>query len=113
MNPPDQLDLFAQRKRGWKPALSDLLCVLRAHGGWMTRRDLEKHGFTERSIRRLSETDTQGRIFSYPNSPGYKLFSLVTVEEIDQCLPLKTQGGKMVRKWVMYHRNFHRREGLS
>lgn len=89
--------------------LRTLLDVLRVGGGWNTRRELEVLGFGERELRELVEADREGRVFSYPGSPGYKLFDLVTDEEFDRCGSLKSQGEKMVNRFMIYQRRWHRR----
>lgn len=92
---------------GVSERLEGLLGILTARGGWMTRRELEPLGFGERELRELGEADE--RIFSYPGSPGYKHFDLVTDAEFDPCIALKHQGEKMVAKWLRYQRRWHRR----
>jgi hypothetical protein len=86
-----------------------LLGVLGEARTWLTRRDLEARGFGERELRELAEYDREGRVFSYPGSPGYKLFDLVTDEEFDRCGSLKSQGEKMLHRWTVYQRRWHRR----
>lgn len=99
----------------WRPEpppgaarLPELLAVLRTHGGWITRRELEACGFKDRELREISEADENADIFSYPGSPGYKLFSLVEDGEFDACAALKTQGEKMTEKWLRFQRRWHR-----
>lgn len=89
--------------------LAELLNILREHGGWMTRRQLEALGFDERELRDLGEHDQDGCVFSYPGSPGYKHFDLVADNEFDRCIALKNQGEKMTQKWLRYQRRWHRR----
>jgi hypothetical protein len=89
--------------------LAELLRTLLERKGWITRRELEALGFQERELRDLSEKDLDGRVFSYPGSPGYKHFDLVTDEEFDRCQALKNQGEKMIAKFVRFHRRWHTR----
>lgn len=95
---------------------SDLMAALSGRG-WMTARDLHAVGFTDRELRDIAEHDKDGLIFSYPGSPGYKIFDEVTVEEFTRCIALKNQGDKMVNRWVIYQRRFHgkiqRKEGAA
>lgn len=89
--------------------LQELIAILAESGGWLTRRALETLGFGERELRELGERDQEGRIFSHPGSPGYKLFDMVTDQEFDRCIALKNQGRKMLRKWLRYQRRWHAR----
>lgn len=88
--------------------LGELLTVLRAADRWMTRKELEKHGFGERELRELAECDDEARIFSYPGSPGYKAFDLVTVEEFQRCVALRHSAAKLARRFIRYQRRWHR-----
>lgn len=90
--------------------MRDLVLVLADRGGWMTRRQLQdQHGFTERELRELAENDNTipPTLFSYPGSPGYKLFRLVTHEEFKHCISLRNQGRVMTRRWIRYQRGWH------
>jgi len=117
----EQLDLQL-REPGKNTApvgrLTDLVNVLRGKG-WQTRRQLEALGFDERELREIVEHDSTGEIFSYPGSPGYKLYDEVTMEEFDRCVALKNQGDKMRHRWITYQRRRHgkiqsiRRQGAS
>lgn len=114
MNPPDQLSLDFTAPHDSaaleiEARLGELLAVLKGHGGWMTARDLKERGFGDRELRVLSEFDHEARIFSYPGSPGYKHFDLVTDEEFDRCVALRSQGEKMVAKYARYQCRWHRR----
>ncbi len=99
----------ATRAESLQARLKALLAVLRERGDWTTRRELEALGFEERELRELGEIDEDGRIFSYPGSPGYKLFDLVVEAEFDRCISLKSQGEKMVGKYVRFQARWHRR----
>ncbi len=92
-----------------EPRLCALLDVLQEAGTWQTRRQLEARGFGERELRELVEYDAEGRVFSYPGSPGYKLFDHVTDKEFDRCVSLKSQGKKMLHRYVVYQGRWHRR----
>lgn len=89
--------------------LAELLEVLRAHGGWMTRRELEARGFADRELRELAEADKEGTIFSYPGSPGYKHFDRVEDAEFDRCGALRSQARRMIGRHIRYQRRWHRR----
>lgn len=107
-----QLPLEFDRRSAPAPIgrMGDLVKVLAAHGGWMTRRQLEEKGFTDRELRELAENDTTTppTLFSYPGSPGYKLFRRVTHEEFARCISLRNQGRVMTRRWIRYQRGWHR-----
>jgi hypothetical protein len=106
-----QLDLDYERKAPPQPIgrMADLVKVLSEHGGWMTRRQLEEKGFTDRELRVLAENDTTvpPTLFSYPGSPGYKLFRKVTHEEFARCISLRNQGRVMTKRWIRYQRGWH------
>jgi len=78
-------------------------------GGWHTARELKVHGFTDRELRELVE-NSEGQIFSFPGSPGYKLFDFVTEEEFSQCASLKNQAEAMLRRYSRYQRRHHKHE---
>lgn len=110
-----QLELTEQAQRVPLPTgrMFDLVNVLGVFGGprgWMTRRQLQEHGFTERELRELAENDNTipPTLFSYPGSPGYKLFRLVTHEEFKHCISLRNQGRVMTRRWIRYQRGWHK-----
>jgi hypothetical protein len=95
--------------------MRDLVAILDKNGGWMTRRQLEGEGFTERELRELAENDNAipPLLFSYPGSPGYKLFRKVTHEEFARCISLRNQGRVMTRRWIRYQRGWHNIYGGS
>lgn len=107
-----QLSLDYERPAPPVPAgrMGDLVAVLGERGGWMTRRQLEERGFTDRELRELAENDdtTPPTLFSYPGSPGYKLFRKVTHEEFARCISLRNQGRVMTRRWIRYQRGWHK-----
>ncbi len=87
---------------------ADLMAALRGNG-WQTARQLEALGFGDRELREIVQNDDSGQIFSFPGSPGYKLFADVTEAEFDRCIALKNQGEKMIGRFMVYQRNHHRR----
>jgi hypothetical protein len=107
-----QLELTDQRPAiALRSRLEELLEVLKADGGWMSRRVLEGRGFGERELRMLCELDSAGSILSYPGAPGYKFFDLATVQELERSRALLNQGKKMIARWVRYERR--RRSGKA
>ena len=87
---------------------ADLVDALRGRG-WLKSGDLFERGFTDRELREIVQHDASGQIFSFPGSPGYKLFDDVTEAEFDRCIALKNQGEKMIHRWSVYQRRHHRR----
>jgi hypothetical protein len=104
-----ELEFTTQSDPVMELRLDALLSVLRDQAGWLTRRELELLGFGDRELRELVEFDKEVRIFSYPGSPGYKLFDLVTDAEFDRCIALKQQGEKMLGRYTRYLRRWHTR----
>jgi len=76
-------------------------------GRWHTARELAVHGFTDRQLRELVE-HSDGRVFAFPGSPGYKLFDFVTEEEFQQCASLKHQAERMLARYSRYQARHHR-----
>ena len=102
-----QLPLWATR--GTKIVLDriDELASALNDGRWHTARELAAHGFSDRELRNLVE-DSDGRVFSFPGSPGYKLFDFVTEEEFAQCASLKHQAERMLARYSRYQARHHR-----
>lgn len=89
-----------------EPELKRLLSILR-DGRWHTAKELKVHSFTDRALRELVE-HSAGQILSFPGSPGYKLFELATIDEVDQSKALLNQGRAMIRRFLRYKKRFHR-----
>lgn len=101
-----------------------LVVVLKAHmhdnpkdKGWLTAAKIEKlSGGTqnERDIRKIARAAGHG-IVSYPGSPGYKLWSECTVEEIAHCLnSFQSQIDDMKVRHYGYAQAYHAQyRGLS
>ena len=78
----DAPDLFRERqpRRDYGNVLAkELLDILTAHGGWMTRADLAAHGLAPR-LCRLARQHSGGAIIA--GQRGYRATSSATVEEI-------------------------------
>jgi hypothetical protein len=101
-----ELPLFARKPASGDHQLRYLLHVL-SDGLWHTARELKVHGFTDRELRELVES-SDGQIFSFPGSPGYKLFDFITEEEFGQCASLKHQAERMLARYSRYHARHHR-----
>jgi hypothetical protein len=91
---------------GHKQPLAYLESILR-DARWHTAKELKVYGFSDRELRGLVE-DSDGLIFSFPGSPGYKLFDFVTEEEFSQCASLKHQAEAMLRRYSRYLARHHR-----
>jgi hypothetical protein len=112
----NDLPLFRQREallrrraggRFTSPERSDYLLSILRDGRWHTARELKVYGFSDRELRELVE-NADGQVFSFPGSPGYKLFDSVTEEEFGQCASLKHQAEAMLRRYSRYQRRHHR-----
>src|ERR1043165_7599440 len=104
------LPLFAGERPADSPTfLADRNLLLRILGDaqWHTARELKVHGFTDRELRELVE-NSDGQIFSFPGSPGYKLFDFVTEDEFQQCSSLKHQAERMLARYSRYQARHHR-----
>jgi hypothetical protein len=86
--------------------LKDLVNALRGRG-WVPARQLRKEGFSDRELREIGEGDERAEILSYPGSPGDRLFSEATLQEIGRCVALKSQARGMLRKFIRYQRQLH------
>lgn len=93
---------------GQKEPLGYLESILR-DARWHTAKELRTYGFADRQLRELVE-NSDGRVFSFPGSPGYKLFDFVTEEEFAQCASLKHQAERMLARYCRYQRRHHRHE---
>lgn len=89
-----------------------LVSVLRDVGGWITAGDLAIHlgaGYSDRKVRAIAAAAVP-QIVSYPGSPGYKLWQLCTVAEINHCIEaFQSQGSDMIKRSVLYRQAYHRR----
>ena len=91
---------------GQKQPLGYLISILR-DARWHTAKELKTYGFDERQLRELVE-NSEGQIFSFPGSPGYKSFDYVTEDEFQQAKALLNQGRAMIRRWLRYCRRHHK-----
>jgi hypothetical protein len=114
ISPAGELPLFRQpmvdrdsmNRLGQKQPLQYLFSVLR-DARWHTAKELKTYGFDDRELRQLVEA-SDGRVFSFPGSPGYKLFDFVTEEEFGQCASLKHQAERMLARYSRYQTRHHR-----
>lgn len=95
---PQQLDLFAPRPAPVPAGEIDrLLAYLVTRSGWTTAKEITADlGLTDRQIRQLAR-DHRGSILSGPGSPGYKLISAATLDEINHTADrLRSQAREML-----------------
>ena len=108
-----QFDLTKAPKRPFvSNRLEELIAILEGSGRWMKRSELQQLGFTDRELRELAEIDATEEIFSYPGSPGYKAHKFVTEEEFKGCSSLRSQGKKMIHRFIRYWRRRHKGQPL-
>jgi hypothetical protein len=100
------VDRDEMNRLGQKDQLAYLLSILR-DARWHTAKELRTYGFNDRELRELVES-SDGQVFSFPGSPGYKLFDFVTEEEFVQCSSLKHQAERMLARYSRYHARHHR-----
>jgi hypothetical protein len=102
--------LFAPpRQPSTAERIAELVEALRGRG-WTTASVLAGLGFNDRELRDLVE-HADGRILSFPGSPGYRLFDEASLKEINRSAALRSQGRTMLRRWIAYQRRLHRSGG--
>ena len=88
-----------------------LVSVLNEAGGWLTAAEVAAKigGISDRAVRKIASAACPA-VVSYPGSPGYKLWQLCSVEEINHCIEaFESQGKDMFKRAVLYRRAYHRR----
>ncbi|HZP61119.1 MAG TPA: hypothetical protein VFB27_12415 [Opitutaceae bacterium] len=89
-----------------------VVSILRASPGWLTAKQIAEslgNGSSDRRVRAIASASAP-RIVSYPGSPGYKLFELCTVEEINHCVEaFRSQCSDMFKRSTLYAQAYHRR----
>lgn len=91
--------------------VEQLVAVLRAGAGWMTAAQIAQQmpGTNERSVRKVASAAAPA-VVSYPGSPGYKVWALCTVAEIDHAiLAFEAQARDMIKRAHLYRQAYHRR----
>ncbi|PTX95735.1 hypothetical protein [Opitutus sp. ER46] len=80
--------------------------------GWLTAIEIATvmgDDTTDRDVRAIASAACPV-VVSYPGSPGYKLWSLCTVAEIDHCIDaFEAQARDMMKRAVLYRQAYHRR----
>jgi hypothetical protein len=78
--------------------------------GWLTAAeiaDLMGATMTDREVRAIASAACPS-VVSYPGSPGYKLWQLCTIAEIDHCIEaFESQGSDMIKRAALYRRAYH------
>ena len=100
MNVLVQQELALERKAPKvKPEeIERVVDILRAGGSWMTAAEIAMcdDSFNERRLRAIAEA-AGSRILSWPGSPGYRLTSQATIEEVNHAVDaLTSQSKKMI-----------------
>lgn len=109
-------DLPAQTTGGRVVSAEDverLVNVLNDATGWLTAREIAAligPPANERSIRAAANAACP-MVISYPGSPGYRLMSACTIEEINHCIAaFQSQGTEMLKRANLITRAYHRRQ---
>jgi hypothetical protein len=87
-----------------------LVAVLRENGGWMTAQQIAGRLDLSERVTRKTASASAPTIVSFPGSPGYKLWSLCTVKEIDHAIDaFEAQARDMIKRAHLYRMAYHRR----
>jgi hypothetical protein len=80
--------------------------------GWLTADEIAArmgNDTTDRFVREIASAACPA-VVSYPGSPGYKLWKLCSVEEIDHCIEaIESQAKDMLKRAIMYRQAYHSR----
>lgn len=109
-----ELDLKLKAPRLDPVDVEKLVEVLRRARVWVTARQIceilygQSSDALERRVR-LSASAAVPEVVSYPGSPGYRLWSECTVDEITHCIEsFESQGRDMLKRAVAYRIAYHR-----
>jgi hypothetical protein len=90
-----------------------LVAILSKADDWLTSREIAAQigpPANERSIRAAASAACP-QVLSYPGSPGYKLMSRCTVQEIQHAIAaFQSQGNEMLKRAVLINRAYHSRQ---
>ena len=109
-----ELDLKMKAPRVDAVEIQKLIDVLRRSRAWMTARQICEmlYGQTSDALERRVRSSASAavpEVVSYPGSPGYRLWSECTVEEINHCIEaFESQGRDMLKRAVAYRIAYHR-----
>lgn len=106
----DQPELDFERLAGQGPAVEkfhvdEMIAALRGKG-WMTAKALGARKESDKRVLRSIAEESEGQIIS--GQKGYKLTLECTLEEVGQAGWLKSQGKKMIQRWLAIQRVYHR-----
>jgi hypothetical protein len=104
-----QLALDFERLMGQGPAIKrfhidQMIAVLRGKG-WRTAKDLGARKEADKRVLRAIAESSEGQIIS--GQKGYKLTIEATVTEISETAWLKSQGKKMIQRWLAIQKVAH------
>ena len=88
-----------------------LVRVLFDAGTWLTAAEIAAKvgGVSDRFVRKVASAACPA-VVSYPGSPGYKLWNLCTVEEINHAIDaIESQAKDMLKRAVLYRQAYHKR----
>ena len=112
MTPPGELDLRLPAPKVSPERVQRLIEILRFVGDWRTADELAAllgPRVSDRSVRAAASVACP-QIVSYPGSPGYKLWQLCSLEEINHCIEsFECQGKDMLKRAVLYRQAYYRR----
>jgi hypothetical protein len=106
---PTQTELDFERAAGDGPDVSKfhvdtMIANLRGRG-WQTAKALGARKESDRRVLRAIAEQSEGEIIS--GQQGYKLTIEATLEEISATAWLKSQGKKMIARWIAIQRVAH------
>lgn len=85
--------------------IDTMIAALRGKG-WQTSKALGARKEADKRILRAIAEESEGQIIS--GQKGYKLTLESTADEVGEAGWLKSQGEKMIRRWVAIQRVYHR-----
>jgi hypothetical protein len=97
--------------------VKSLVCVLSVgaksdkNKGWMTAVEIAPMmgGVSERKVRKIASVAAPV-VVSFPGSPGYKLWSACSVDEINHAIAsFEAQATDMIKRANLYRQAYHRR----
>lgn len=106
----EQSELNFDRLGGVGPIIEkfhvdEMVAALRSNG-WQTAKALGARKEADKRILRAIAEASDGQIIS--GQKGYKLTLECTLEEVGQAGWLKSQGKKMIQRWLAIQRVYHR-----
>ncbi|MES2697310.1 MAG: hypothetical protein V4773_27845 [Verrucomicrobiota bacterium] len=114
ISPAQVEQLVTVLRDGWRqPRLGETAKEqARREHGWLTAKEIAAQmgaGIGDRQVREIASAAAPA-VVSYPGSPGYKLWQLCSVEEINHAIEaFESQGSDMLKRAVTYRRAYHRR----